>query len=130
MEKMLMVQEIQMTQVIIMISNKAKYLQALLLSTLIFFSGCEEVSPYSYNCKNFNEEYLAKLSKNNDIDSVRELVSLYAECNPDNEKRYNDLALQWSERLMHFKGANENDLTLYRILRNLDVDTGEPENSR
>lgn len=70
---------------------------------------------------------MTKLSKNEDIDSARELASLYAKCNPENNKKYEELALQWSGNVMSYKEANENDFALYRILRNLDADTGEPE---
>lgn len=97
-----------------------------LFVAISFITGCEEVSPYSYNCKNFNEEYLAKLSKNNDIDSARELATLYVECNPESNQKYEQLALQWSEKVMGYKEANEDDLMLYRALRDLDTDTGEP----
>ncbi len=115
-----------MIQENIEISHSSLYCLIFLVGTF-FLTGCEEVSPYSYNCKNFNEQYLTKLSKNEDIDSARELASLYAECNPENNEKYEKLALQWSEKVMSYKGANENDLALYRILRNLDADTGEPE---
>ncbi len=119
-------QGMQMTQENIEISRNRRYCLIFLVG-FFYLTSCEYVSPYSYNCKNFNEQYLTKLSKNNDIDSARELAGLYAECNPENKKKYEELALQWSEKVMSYKGANENDLALYRILRNLDADTGEPE---
>jgi hypothetical protein len=106
------------------------FILSILVLIILFLAGCEEVSPYSFNCKNFNEEYLAKLSQNKDIDSARELASLYVECNPEGDKKYEGLALEWSEKVMSFKEAGENDLALYRALRNIDIDTGEPEISQ
>lgn len=52
-----------------------------------FLSGCKEVLSYSSSCKDFNGEYLAKLSKKNDIDSARELTTLYVECNGNQDQK-------------------------------------------
>ena len=107
--------------------NKVHYL---LLTSSILFIGCGEgeyVSPSVEYCKDFNIEYLSKLSKDNNIDSARKLSTFYVECNLDDDKQYKELALQWSEKVMSFKEANNDDLKLYRALRNLDIDTGKSE---
>jgi hypothetical protein len=98
----------------------------ILIFIILLITGCNEVTSSMYVCKGLTEENIQKLSNIGDLVSTRELVRLYVECNDNQTTEYHDLALFWSEKLVSFKDATNEDLKVYRALRDLDVETGKP----